>query len=219
MSRLVQGDVGAGKTVVALMAMAAVAESGAQSALMAPTELLATQHYKTLAADLREAPGSASTLLTGKKPAAERRAIRERHPRREASTIVGGHARPVPGGGRVPQPRPHRGGRAAPLRRAPAAGAVRKGQHADLLVMTATPIPRTLVLTHFGDMSVSLLREKPRGRQPIDTAVLSISEYARVIARLQGAHRGGRAGVLGTARWSRRARHSTWCRPKTGSPT
>src|SRR5690606_16792887 len=60
-----------------------------------------------------------------------------------------------------------------------------KGRHTELLVMTATPIPRTLVLTHFGDMAVSVLREKPRGRQPIDTAVLSVNEYDRVVARLR----------------------------------
>ena len=80
-----------------------------------------------------------------------------------------------------------------------------KGRHTDLLVMTATPIPRTLVLTHFGDMAVSVLREKPRGRQPIDTAVLSISEYARVIRGCRPASPRARRSS-GSARWSRRAR-------------
>ena len=118
---LLQGDVGAGKTVVALMAMAAVAESGAQSALMSPTELLAAQHFRTLK-PLAETAGLGIALLTGKQSAAERRAIlegiairRNDHRRR--------HPCAVPVGRRVPQSRPDRGRRAASLRRGAAPGA------------------------------------------------------------------------------------------------
>jgi ATP-dependent DNA helicase RecG len=183
MSRLLQGDVGAGKTVVALMAMAAVAEGGAQSALMAPTELLAAQHFRTLQ-PLAEEAGLKIALLTGKQPAAERRTILEGIACRAVDIVVGTHALfqgavEFANLGLVVVDEQHRFGVSQRL------ALTDKGKHADLLVMTATPIPRTLVLTHFGDMDVTVLRDKPRGRQPIDTAVLSISEYDRVIARLR----------------------------------
>ena len=183
MSRLLQGDVGSGKTVVALMAMAAMAESGAQSALMAPTELLATQHFKTLK-PLCDAVGLGCVLLTGKMPAAERRGILAGLASGETSIVVGTHALFQSGVefrdlGLTVVDEQHRFGVHQRLALSD------KGRHTDLLVMTATPIPRTLVLTHFGDMAVSVLREKPRGRQPIDTAVLSIGDYGRVISRLQ----------------------------------
>lgn len=183
MSRLVQGDVGAGKTVVALMAMAAVAESGGQSTLMAPTELLATQHYRTLAPICVKA-GLGIELLTGKMPAGDRRAAMERLRTGESHIAVGTHALFQSGVefhnlGLTVVDEQHRFGVHQRL------ALSEKGSHTDLLVMTATPIPRTLVLTHFGDMEVSILREKPRGRQPIDTAVLSIRDYPRVIERLR----------------------------------
>ncbi|SFV31186.1 ATP-dependent DNA helicase RecG [Devosia crocina] len=183
MSRLLQGDVGSGKTVVALMAMAAVAESGAQSALMAPTELLASQHFKTIK-PICDAAGIGCALLTGKMPAAERRAILAGLADGSTTIAVGTHALFQSGIefrdlGLTVVDEQHRFGVHQRL------ALSEKGRHTDLLVMTATPIPRTLVLTHFGDMAVSVLKEKPRGRQPIDTAVLSINDYPRIIARLQ----------------------------------
>ncbi|MGB3339280.1 MAG: ATP-dependent DNA helicase RecG [Devosia sp.] len=183
MSRLLQGDVGAGKTVVALMAMAAMAESGAQSAMMAPTELLAAQHFKTLK-PLCDSAGLGCELLTGKMGAAERRAKLAGIASGETIIVVGTHALFQSGVefhnlGLTVVDEQHRFGVHQRLALSD------KGKHTDLLVMTATPIPRTLVLTHFGDMAVSVLREKPRGRQPIDTAVLSIGDYERVISRLQ----------------------------------
>ncbi|HVY50027.1 MAG TPA: ATP-dependent DNA helicase RecG [Devosia sp.] len=182
MSRLLQGDVGSGKTVVALMAMAMIAESGAQSALMSPTELLAAQHYRTLQ-PLAEAAGLRVELLTGSQTAAERRRILEGLAAGRIHVAVGTHALfqsnvEFHNLGLVVVDEQHRFGVEQRLALSD------KGRHADLLVMTATPIPRTLVLTHFGDMAVSVLREKPRGRQPIDTAVLSIGEYDRVVQRL-----------------------------------
>ena len=183
MSRLLQGDVGAGKTVVALMAMAAMAESGAQSAMMAPTELLAAQHFKTLK-PLCDQAGLGCELLTGKMPAAERRIKLAGIASGETTVVVGTHALFQSGVefhnlGLTVVDEQHRFGVHQRLALSD------KGKHTDLLVMTATPIPRTLVLTHFGDMAVSVLREKPRGRQPIDTAVLSIGDYDRVISRLR----------------------------------
>jgi len=183
MSRLLQGDVGSGKTVVALLAMAAMAESGAQSAMMAPTELLAAQHYRTVK-PLCDAAGLGCALLTGKMPAAERRAILSGLADGSISIVLGTHALFQSGVefrdlGLTVVDEQHRFG---VHQRLALSG---KGRHTDLLVMTATPIPRTLVLTHFGDMAVSVLREKPGGRQPIDTAVLSIGDYDRVVARLR----------------------------------
>ncbi len=183
MSRLLQGDVGSGKTVVALMAMAAIAESGAQSSLMAPTELLASQHYKTLK-PLCDAAGLGIALLTGKQSAAERRGILAGIASGETTIVVGTHALFQSGVafhnlGLTVVDEQHRFGVHQRL------ALSEKGQHTDLLVMTATPIPRTLVLTHFGDMAVSVLKEKPAGRKPIDTAVLPIRDYDRVVSRLQ----------------------------------
>ncbi len=182
MSRLLQGDVGSGKTVVALMAMSAMAESGAQSALMAPTELLASQHFKTIK-PICDAAGLGCALLTGKMPAAERRAILAGLADGTTTIAVGTHALFQSGIefkdlGLTVVDEQHRFGVHQRL------ALSEKGRHTDLLVMTATPIPRTLVLTHFGDMAVSVLKEKPKGRQPIDTAVLSIADYDRVISRL-----------------------------------
>jgi ATP-dependent DNA helicase RecG len=156
MSRLLQGDVGAGKTVVALMAMAAVAESGAQSALMSPTELLAAQHYRTLQ-PLAEAAGLRVALLTGKQTAAERRAILGGIADGSTHIVVGTHALfqsqvEFHNLGLTVVDEQHRFGVEQRLALSD------KGKHADLLVMTATPIPRTLVLTHIGDMAVSILR-------------------------------------------------------------
>ncbi|WP_193335870.1 ATP-dependent DNA helicase RecG [Devosia beringensis] len=183
MSRLLQGDVGAGKTVVALMAMAAMVESGVQSALMAPTELLAAQHFKTLK-PLCDLAGLGCELLTGKMGAAERRAKLAGIADGSTDIVVGTHALFQSGVefhnlGLTVVDEQHRFGVHQRLALSD------KGRHTDLLVMTATPIPRTLVLTHFGDMDVSILREKPKGRQPIDTAVLSIGDYDRVVSRLQ----------------------------------
>ena len=183
MSRLLQGDVGSGKTVVALMAMAAIAESGAQSALMAPTELLAAQHFKTLQ-PLCEAAGLKCVLLTGKQKAAERKPILAGIVDGSIQIVVGTHALFQAGVefhdlGLTVVDEQHRFGVHQRL------ALSEKGRAADLLVMTATPIPRTLVLTHFGDMAVSVLKEKPAGRQPIDTATLPIADYSRVLKRLK----------------------------------
>lgn len=182
MSRLLQGDVGSGKTVVALMAMAAVAEGGAQSALMAPTELLAAQHFKTLQ-PLAEKAGLKVVLMTGKMPAGERRKAAQGLANGEIHIAVGTHALfqadvEFHDLGLTVVDEQHRFGVHQRLALSD------KGRRTDLLVMTATPIPRTLVLTHFGDMDVSVLREKPAGRQPIDTAALPVSEYDRVVGRL-----------------------------------
>lgn len=182
MSRLLQGDVGSGKTVVALMAMAMVAEDGGQSALMAPTELLASQHFRTLQ-PLAEQAGLKVVLMTGKMPAAEKRAALAGLADGSIAIAVGTHALFQSGVefenlGLTVVDEQHRFGVHQRL------ALSEKGHKTDLLVMTATPIPRTLVLTHFGDMDVSVLREKPAGRQPIDTATLPISEYERVVGRL-----------------------------------
>ncbi len=183
MSRLLQGDVGAGKTIVALMAMAAMAEGGAQSALMAPTELLASQHLNTIA-PLCEAIGLKAQLLTGKMTAAERRAAYTAIASGEVNIVIGTHALfqadvSFKDLGLVVVDEQHRFGVHQRLALSD------KGQRSDMLVMTATPIPRTLVLTHFGDMAVTQLTDKPAGRQTIDTAILPSSEYDRVVKRLK----------------------------------
>ncbi len=190
MNRLVQGDVGAGKTLVALMALLIAVEAGGQGVMMAPTTILAGQHFSGLKG-LAEAAGVRIALLTGNLPAAERREVLADLKSGEIGILVGTHA--------VFQEEvtfadlriavvdeQHRFG---VLQRV-ALGA--KGAAADMLVMTATPIPRTLSLSQYGDMDVSVLDEKPPGRQPIATALLSAARMDDVIARLKRAIAEGR---------------------------
>ncbi|SFG50266.1 ATP-dependent DNA helicase RecG [Methylobacterium gossipiicola] len=180
MLRLLQGDVGSGKTAVALLAMASAIEVGRQAALMAPTEILARQHFERLgpmAGTLR------LRLLTGRDRAAERRATLADLAAGTIDIVVGTHAlfqdsvvfRDL---GVAVVDEQHRFG----VHQRLALGA--KGQAVDILVMTATPIPRTLALTCFGDMDVSVLDEKPAGRQPIVTRLVSTERLDEVVAGL-----------------------------------
>ena len=167
MNRLVQGDVGAGKTAVAMAALAIAAKNGYQAALMAPTEILAEQHLKGIRARLEDL-GIRVDLLTGSRPAKEKRAVLERLTSGETGVVVGTHALIQDGVnflklGLVVVDEQHRFG---VLQRAALAD---KGVRPDVLVMTATPIPRTLTLTVYGDLDVSILDELPPGRKPIKT--------------------------------------------------
>jgi ATP-dependent DNA helicase RecG len=179
MLRLLQGDVGAGKTVVALLAAAAVIEAGRQAALMAPTEVLARQHLKTIA-PLAEAAGIRVAILTGRERGREREDMLERLAAGELDLILGTHALFQEGVvfkdlALAIVDEQHRFGVHQRLALA------RKGEAVDVLVLTATPIPRTLVLTYFGDMDVSELREKPAGRLPIDTRTVPLGRIDEVV--------------------------------------
>ena len=182
MLRLLQGDVGSGKTIVALLAMADVVEGGRQAALMAPTEILARQHFERMR-PLAAAAGLRVAILTGRDRTAERARTLEALAQGEIDLVVGTHAlfqeavafRDL---GLAVVDEQHRFG--VHQRLALAA----KGEAVDLLVMTATPIPRTLVLTYFGDMDVSALTEKPPGRTPIDTRAIPLDRLAEVVAGL-----------------------------------
>lgn len=179
MLRLLQGDVGSGKTVVALLAAAAVAEVGKQAALMAPTEILARQHIKTIA-PLAERAGMRVAILTGREKGKERREIIDRLAEGGIDLLVGTHAliqddvifRDL---ALAIVDEQHRFGVRERL------ALTSKGEAVDVLVLSATPIPRTLVLTYFGDMDVSELREKPAGRQPIDTRAVAMSRLGEVM--------------------------------------
>jgi len=179
MLRLLQGDVGSGKTVVALLAAAAVIEGGRQAALMAPTEILARQHFNTIA-PLAAVAGINIAILTGRERGRERSSILEQVALGDAHILVGTHAlfqeevafRDL---ALAIIDEQHRFGVHQRLSLAS------KGQAVDVLVMTATPIPRTLVLTYFGDMDVSELREKPAGRRPIDTRTLPLNRIDQVV--------------------------------------
>ena len=179
MLRLLQGDVGSGKTVVALLAAAAVAEVGRQAALMAPTEILARQHIKTIA-PLAERAGLRVEILTGREKGKERRDLLVRLAAGEIDLLVGTHALiqddvVFPALALAVVDEQHRFGVRERL------ALTAKGEAVDVLVLSATPIPRTLVLTYFGDMDVSELREKPAGRQPIDTRAVPNSRLNEVM--------------------------------------
>ena len=185
MLRLLQGDVGSGKTAVALLAMAEVVEAGRQAAMMAPTEILARQHYDRMA-PLAEEAGLRIALLTGRDKASARRASLAALAEGTIDIAVGTHALfqdevAFADLGLAVVDEQHRFGVRQRLALAS------KGAAVDLLVMTATPIPRSLVLAYFGDMDVSALREKPPGRKPIDTRVLPIERLEEVVARLSQA--------------------------------
>ena len=182
MLRLLQGDVGSGKTIVAVLAAATAIEAGSQVALMAPTAILARQHHARIA-PLAEAAGLRLAILTGRDKAPERAETLSAVEGGRIDLVIGTHALfsedlQFSDLGLVIVDEQHRFGVAQRL------ALTQKGKAADLLVMTATPIPRTLVLTLFGDMDVSLIREKPGGRQPIDTRAKPAEQMAEVVAAI-----------------------------------
>ncbi len=180
MARLVQGDVGSGKTMVAAAAIYLAAKNGLQSAMMAPTEILAEQHYASLSA-LFEPLGVKTVLLTGSMKAARRREALEALALGQAQLAVGTHAlltdttqfRSL---GLVIVDEQHRFGVAQRARLA------QKGVHPNLLVMSATPIPRTLALIVYGDLDVSIIDELPPGRQNVDTYLVTEAMRDRINA-------------------------------------
>ena len=189
MLRLLQGDVGSGKTVVALLAMATAIESGAQAALMAPTEILARQHFATLER-LAAPAGLRLALLTGRDRTKARKATLAALAAGEIDIAVGTHAlfqQEVAFNDLALAviDEQHRFGVHQRLE------LTAKGRAVDMLVMTATPIPRTLQLTAYGDMDCSRLDEKPPGRQPIATKALPLARLDEVVAGLPRVLAGG----------------------------
>jgi ATP-dependent DNA helicase RecG len=186
MLRLLQGDVGAGKTIVAMLALLDAVECGLQGALMAPTELLVRQHFAALE-PLATAAGVRLALLTGRERGAPRDETLAALARGEIDILVGTHAlfsedvafRDL---GLAVVDEQHRFG---VHQRMMLQG--KGGRPVDVLVMTATPIPRTLALTAYGDMDVSRLTGRPPGRKPVTTRVLSADRLDEVIAHLEGA--------------------------------
>ena len=190
MNRLLQGDVGSGKTLVALLALLTAVEAGGQGVLMAPTEILARQHAEGLR-PLAEAAGVVLELLTGRDKGRERQAKLEALARGDIAILVGTHA--------VFQrdvvfadlrlaviDEQHRFG----VRQRMLLG--QKNAATDVLVMTATPIPRSLALTQYGDMDLSVLDEKPPGRTPVTTATVPVSRVDEVVGKLRAAIAEGR---------------------------
>lgn len=190
MNRLLQGDVGAGKTLVGFMSMLAAVEAGGQAVMMAPTEILARQHMTGLQS-LAEMAGVRLDLLTGRDKGKARKAKLDALSAGEIDILVGTHA--VFQDDVIYQDlrlaivdEQHRFGVAQRM----ALGA--KGRAVDILVMTATPIPRSLALAQYGDMDVSVLDEKPAGRKPIETVMVSSGRMGQVVARLQAAVNDGK---------------------------
>ena len=190
MNRLLQGDVGAGKTLVAFIALLRAVEAGGQGVLMAPTEILARQHVQGLR-PLADQAGVVLEILTGRDKGSDRQAKLAALARGDIQVLVGTHA--------VFQAdvhfhdlrlavvdEQHRFG----VRQRLELG--QKGHHADVLVMTATPIPRSLALAQYGDMDVSVLDEKPPGRKPIKTALVSTERIDEVVGRLRSVIAEGR---------------------------
>ncbi|WP_142850003.1 ATP-dependent DNA helicase RecG [Telmatospirillum sp. J64-1] len=189
MLRLLQGDVGSGKTIVALLAMLNAVETGAQAAIMAPTEILARQHFASIE-PLLASIGIRAGLLTGRDKGKSRKAVLEDLAAGEIKIIVGTHALfqedvVFQDLALAVIDEQHRFGVHQRLELAA------KGRAVDVLVMTATPIPRTLTLTAYGDMDVSRLDEKPPGRQPVDTRVLPLARMEDVVMGVERAMRGG----------------------------
>jgi ATP-dependent DNA helicase RecG len=190
MNRLLQGDVGAGKTLVAFLALLIAVEAGGQGALMAPTGILAQQHHDGLR-PLAEAAGVRLGILTGRDKGAARAAKLDALARGETDILVGTHAL-FQGDVAFRDLRlavvdeQHRFGVAQRMELG------RKGAQADVLVMTATPIPRSLALAQYGDMDLSVLDEKPPGRVPIRTALVSAERLGEVVERLRRAIAEGR---------------------------
>ncbi|MCL2474139.1 MAG: ATP-dependent DNA helicase RecG [Alphaproteobacteria bacterium] len=183
MSRLLQGDVGSGKTIVALIAMLHVADSGSQAALMAPTEILAKQHFETLSKFL-EPIGYEIGLITGKGKSNNRQETIEDIKTGKLRMVIGTHALfqsdiVFDDLGLAVIDEQHKFGVQQRVQLS------NKGKGVNILSMTATPIPRTLLLTAFGDMAVSRLSEKPKGRQKIETSLMNSSRIAEIAEALK----------------------------------
>ena len=179
MTRLIQGDVGSGKTLVAILAMMRAIESGFQAAILAPTDILARQHAETII-PLAEKLGIKAQILTGRDKGKKREKILDELIAGNIDLLIGTHALIVDSVkfhrlGLAVIDEQHRFGVEQRL------ALSEKGQNPDILAMTATPIPRTLQLANFGDMDVSIIKEKPAGRQPIETKVLPLNRLNDVI--------------------------------------
>lgn len=194
MQRLLQGDVGSGKTIVALFAALLALENGYQAAIMVPTELLAEQHVQSmtrLLAPLEIRP----VLLTGSLPARERKAVAARLASREPLLVIGTNALVQDATvfsnlGFAAIDEQHRFG----VEQRKALGA--KGETPDVLLMTATPIPRSLALTRYGDLDLSIIDERPPGRRPIQTALRRESARGRVLQFIDRQIASGRQGYV-----------------------
>ncbi len=194
MNRMLQGDVGAGKTVVALFALLLAAENDLQSALMAPTEILAEQHARTLT-ELMEPVGIQPVLLTGRLTPAEKRVATEQLASGEAMVAVGTHALIQAGVtfdrlGLVIVDEQHRFGVKQRM------ALTERGENPDTLVMSATPIPRTLAMALYGDLDISLLDELPAGRQPVKTLLRFPSKRREVYDMVRRELAAGRQGYV-----------------------
>lgn len=202
MRRLLQGDVGSGKTVVAWLSALRAVENGRQALLLAPTELLAEQHHQRLR-PWAEALGVRAALLSGSLPAGVRSGTAERIRDGQVDFVVGTHAlvregvsAPRMGLGIVDEQ--HRFGvsQRTALARLPLGNAAASGAEPDLLLMSATPIPRSLAMALSGDLEASLLDETPPGRTPVRTVVVSSARRSKVYERVRAAVGGGRQAYL-----------------------
>lgn len=183
MLRLVQGDVGSGKTLVALLAMLNAVECGAQAALLAPTEILAKQHYKTICDLLELLQIPVGLLVGGAKTKAKTQMLEAIHAG-QIPVVIGTHALLTDDVhfanlGLAVVDEQHRFGVKQRLNLS------EKGDGCDVLVMTATPIPRTLSMTAYGDLQSSIIDEKPPGRQEIETALLNIERLDEIVDKLK----------------------------------
>lgn len=198
MNRLIQGDVGSGKTAVAMAAMAMALGAGKQAALMAPTSILAEQHYRGISAALERTPGEQRpvvALLTSAVPASEREGIFRGMADGSVDIVIGTHALIQQGVefhdlALVVIDEQHRFG---VEQRAALRG---KGTNPHLLVMTATPIPRTLALTLYADLDLSIIDEKPAGRQEIKTYMLAPKERPRALSFIESQLEKGRQAFV-----------------------
>ena len=199
MNRLIQGDVGSGKTVVAMLATAIIVNGGAQAAIMAPTSILAEQHYRNfstfLAGENGILPPEAIRLLVGDTPESEKDAIRAGLEDGHIKVVIGTHAL-------IEKPVQFKDMQLAVIDEQHRFGveqrsALRtKSQTPHLMVMTATPIPRSLALTLYGDLDISIMNEMPVGRQPVDTHVLMPKERERAYTLIRSQIKNGRQAFI-----------------------
>jgi len=194
MNRVIQGDVGSGKTIVAVLAMLGAIENGFQAAVMAPTEILAEQHYYSMT-ELLEPLGITTTLITGSVRGAGRKTIMESIESGNASVVIGTHALiqkkiDFKNLGFVVIDEQHKFGVAQ------RGDLLAKGLNPDILVMSATPIPRTLAMTLYGDLDISVIDEMPPGRLPVNTKHVPEDKREQMYDFVRGAVKEGQSAYL-----------------------